>query len=31
MLERMVQTTKERQPDSDDEDKDVESERPTLL
>jgi hypothetical protein len=30
-LEHTVQTTKERQQDSDDEDEDVESERPTLL
>jgi hypothetical protein len=30
-LEHTVQTAKERQPDSDDEDEGVESERPTLL
>jgi hypothetical protein len=30
-LEHMVQTTKERQQDSDDEDEDIESERPTLI
>jgi hypothetical protein len=30
-LEHTVQTAKERQPDSDDEDEDVESERPTLI
>jgi hypothetical protein len=30
-LEHMVQTVKERQPDSDDEDEDIESERPALL
>jgi hypothetical protein len=30
-LEHTVQTTKERQQDSDDEDEGVESERPTLL